>query len=173
MQLSFNIELMFNESLTVLANYLNHYTHWDLDFQLDQCCIKEILFWQKNLKSANFKSIDTMPSSSNYMAYCDASGSGCGAHLDLNGEQTCHKLWDQHEIAKSSTWRELSAIEFALKSFLPLVTNTYLKWFTDNQAACRIVQVVCMHKDLHDCDKNIPALYRQSYRTGNSMDSTH
>ena len=124
--------------------------HWDLDFQLDQYCIKEILFWQKNLKSANFKSIDTMPSSSNYMAYSDASGSGCGAHLDLNGEQTCHKLWDQHEIIKSSTWRELSAIEFALKSFLPLITNTYSKWFTDNQAACRIVQVGCMHKDLHE-----------------------
>ena len=31
--------------------------HWDSDFQLDQYCIKEILFWQKNLKSANFKSI--------------------------------------------------------------------------------------------------------------------
>ena len=56
-----------------------------------------------------------MPSSSNYMAYSDASRSGCGAHLDLNGEQTCHKLWDQHEITKSSTMRELSAIEFALK----------------------------------------------------------
>ena len=62
-----------------------------------------------------------MPSSSNYVAYSNASGSGCGAHLDLNGEQTCHKLWDQHEINKSSTWRELSDIEFALKSFLPLV----------------------------------------------------
>ena len=28
---------------------------WDLDFQLNQYCINEILFWQKNLKIANVK----------------------------------------------------------------------------------------------------------------------
>ena len=84
------------------------------------------------------------------MVYSDASGSGCGAHFNFNEEQVCHKLCAQHEIAKSSTWRELSAIEFALGSFLPMITNTYLKWFTDNQAACRIVQVGCMHKELHE-----------------------
>ena len=125
-------------------------SYWDEHFQLDQYCINEILFWQKNLQAANVKSIDTMPAYSNYMVYSDASGSGCGAHFNLNGEQICHKLWDQHEISKSSTWRELSAIEFALSSFLPMITNTYLKWFTDSQAACRIVQVGCMHKELHE-----------------------
>ena len=32
---------------------------------------------------------------SNFIVYsADASISGCGAHLDLNGEQACHKLWE-------------------------------------------------------------------------------
>ena len=73
---------------------------WDLNFQLDQYCINEILFWHKNLKTANINSIDTMSANSNYMVYSDASGSGCGAHFNFNGEQVCHKLWDQHDITQ-------------------------------------------------------------------------
>ena len=40
---------------------------------------------------------------SNFIVYSDASASGCGAHLDLNGEQACHKLWGVSEGEKSST----------------------------------------------------------------------
>lgn len=82
--------------------------------------------------------------------YSDASASGCGAHLDLNGEQVCHKLWNVSEGEKSSTWRELLAIDYALKSFLPIIRGSYLKWFSDSQTAVRIVQVGSMKKKLHD-----------------------
>ena len=42
---------------------------------------------------------------SNYVVYSDASATGCGAHLDINGEQVCNKQWDLEERRKSSTWR--------------------------------------------------------------------
>ena len=54
------------------------------------------------------------------------------------------------EGEKSSTWRELSAIDYALKSFLPIIKGSYLKWFSDSQTAVRIIQVGSMKKELHD-----------------------
>ena len=87
---------------------------------------------------------DKQAKKSNLIVYSDASASGCGAHLDLNGEQVCHKLWEVSEGEKSSTWRELSAIDYALKSFLPIIKGSYLKWFSDSQTAVRIIQVGSM-----------------------------
>lgn len=57
--------------------------------------------------------------------------------LDINGEQVCNKQWHLEESRKFSTWRELSAILFALHSFLPLLKGSYVKWFSDSQSACK------------------------------------
>ena len=107
---------------------------WDSNFRLDQYCPGELYFWRVNLEKINCKSIDgNSVKQSNYIVCSDASGTGCGAHLNFNGEKVCHRLWDSHESRKSSTWRELTAVEFALQSFLPLIKGTYLKWFSDSQ----------------------------------------
>ena len=58
-------------------------------------------------------------------------------------------MWNDEERPKSFTWRELAAIYFALQSFCPLLKNSSVKWFTDNQAAARIVESGSMRKDLH------------------------
>ena len=99
----------------------------------------------------NFKVVAGCPSKvSNYVVSSDASATGCSAHLDVNGEQVCHKKWGKDECGKSSTWRELSAILFALQSFLPpLLKGSYVKWFSDRQNACNIIQVESMRSDLH------------------------
>ena len=77
---------------------------WDSEFPLDDYCIKELLFWKSYAKHLNSRAInDTPPKKSNFIVYCDASANGCGAHLDLNGEQGCHKLWNVGEGEKSST----------------------------------------------------------------------
>jgi len=47
----------------------------------------------------------------------------------VHGEQVCHKQWYVHECGINSTWWELTAIVFALESFLPLVKGSYIKWF--------------------------------------------
>ena len=94
--------------------------------------------------------IDSPHRTSNYVVYSDASATGCGAHLDVNGEQVCNKQWDLVERTRqSSTWRELSAILFALHSFLPLLVGSYTKWFSDSQTTCKIIQVGSMRSDLH------------------------
>ena len=52
------------------------------------------------------------------------------------------------EREKSSTWRELSAIEFLLRSFTDLLKSTHVEWFTDSQAAATIVELGSMKFDL-------------------------
>ena len=123
---------------------------WDSKFYLDQYCVRELYFWEANLKRLNCKVVADSPyRMSNYVVYSDASATGCGAHLDINGEQVCHKQWVLEECGKSSTWRELSAILFALHSFLPLLKGSYVKWFSDSQNALKIIQVGSMRSDLH------------------------
>jgi hypothetical protein len=45
------------------------------------------------------------------------------------------------ERAESSTFRELAAIKFALEAFEPALQDSKVKWFTDSQAAAKIIQV--------------------------------
>ena len=80
--------------------------------------------------------------------YCDASGTGCGAHMTLNQEYICHTMWSENERMKSSTWRELYATEFALRSFCGELKDSRVKWFTDNRAAAKIVEAGSMRYDL-------------------------
>ena len=123
---------------------------WDSKFTLDQYCVREIEFWETNLDRLNLKSIiDSLFRPSKYVVYSDSSATGCGALLNVHGEQICHKQWDVHECGMSSTWRELTAIVFALESFLPLLKGSYyIKWFSDSQISCRIIQVGSMRKGL-------------------------
>ena len=62
-------------------------------------------------------------------------------------------MWTDSERLQSSTWRELSAIEFSLQSFAPVLKGSHVKWFTDNQAAARIVG--SMKLELHRMARRI------------------
>ena len=61
----------------------------------------------------------------------------------------CHRLWGPSKCSKSSTWRELAAIDFSLESFAPVLEGSLVKWFTDSQSAAKIVEVGSMKLDLH------------------------
>ena len=134
---------------------------WDSKFYLDQYCVRELHFWEANLKQLNCRVVSDSPyRMSNYVVYSDASATGCGAHLDINGEQVCNKQWDLEERRRSYIWRELSAILFALHSFLPLLIGSYVKWFSDSQSACKIIQVGSMRSDLHACPGDFSVLFQ-------------
>ena len=91
---------------------------WYSKFTLEQYCVREIEFWETSLDRLNLKSIVDCPfRPSKYVVYSDASATGCGAHLNVNGEQICCKQWDVHKCGMSSTWRGLTAIVFALEPF--------------------------------------------------------
>ena len=81
--------------------------------------------------------------------FSDASASGCGADISLDSQHVCHKLWDSSEASKSSTCWELAAIDFAIESFSSVLESSHVKWYTDKQAASKIVDVGSMRPELH------------------------
>ena len=69
--------------------------------------------------------------------------------LTINETIIYHKIQLPHEKAKSSTWRELAAIEFALQSFKEVQKGSNVKWLTDNPVAAKITTIGRMHFDFH------------------------
>ena len=57
-------------------------------------------------------------------------------------------MWTTDEALKSSTWRELKAIELPLCSFQHVFSGKSLNWYTDNQNCVNIVEAGSMKENL-------------------------
>ncbi|VDI31447.1 Hypothetical predicted protein [Mytilus galloprovincialis] len=68
----------------------------------------------------------------------DASNTGAAGYID-NLKQIMHKSWSDDEKLKSSTWREVKAIELSILSFARLLKHCTVSFYTDNQNAVTIV----------------------------------
>ena len=87
---------------------------------------------------------------SNYVVYSDASATwGVVLTWILMVSKFVISNGILEERRRSSTWRELSLILFALHSFFTLIVGSYVKWISDSRSACKIVQVEYKRNDLH------------------------
>ncbi|CAG2253337.1 unnamed protein product [Mytilus edulis] len=111
--------------------------------------LNELKFWKSNVVTLNKKKL-AMYSPSSIVIFSDASNVACGAYTVELENKIFHKMWNELERCKSSTWREMRAIEQALLSFSTLFMGKSLKWFTDNQNCVRIVQAGSMKEDLQN-----------------------
>ena len=121
--------------------------HWDSKVKMDPYCIDELYFWKNNLNSIKVRDCFSLISHSASLTPMPAL-QGVLQLLHLM-RIVCHKLWEPAECSKSSTWRELAAIVFALESFAPILEGSLVKWFTDSQTTARIIEVGGMKLDLH------------------------
>ena len=65
----------------------------------------------------------------------DASSVACGAVLKIGPKAyTAHKNLSGPETSRSSMWREVDAVLYALSSFAPILRGRTVNWETDNQA---------------------------------------
>ena len=64
-------------------------------------------------------------------------------------------MWNDSETSKSSTWREMKAIEQALLTFRNVFEGKTMKWFTDNQNCVKIVKSGNMKFELQTIAKSI------------------
>ena len=115
--------------------------HWDAKVKMDSYCIEELYFWRNNLNSIKVRDCFLFNKPQRF-AYSDASATGCGSVITLNEDCVCHKLWEPSECSKSSTWRELAAIDFSLESFAPILKGSLVKWFTDSQTAAEHIACI-------------------------------
>ena len=133
---------------------------WDSLFCLDEYCREEVNFWKDNLINLNSRNC-FVSKDPNYFVYSDASATGGGAFIDFNNDFVCHKVWTENESLQSSTWKELSVIEFSLQSFATLLEGSHVKWYTDSQAAAKVVEVGSMKFDLHRVARSIFSICMQ------------
>ena len=80
--------------------------------------------------------------------FFDASLTGCGAFVQ-GSSLVSHRNW-MEESQKSSTWRELAAIKFALAAFEAHLSGLRVRCNTDNQNVVRIIQFGSMVKELQN-----------------------
>ena len=68
--------------------------------------------------------------------------------------------FSQYEIKQNSTWRELFAIQLALQSFTPKISNKSVCWETDNYALSLTVSSESNNQatQCHKTSKNIQKL---------------
>ena len=94
--------------------------HWDAKVKMDSYCIEELYFWKNNIHSIKVRDCFLFNKPQRF-AYSGASATGCSSVITLNEDCVCHRLWEPSECSKSSTWRELVAIDFSLESFAPIL----------------------------------------------------
>ena len=104
--------------------------------------LHELKFWLMHVEAFNGYPIKR-PLSSSVVLTCDASESGYGAHISFGGERRfCSGMWSFVERAKSSSFRELLAVDLALKSFQRFIIGKKVTIVSDNQNFVGIVHTV-------------------------------
>jgi hypothetical protein len=91
---------------------------WDQYINLNTCsaCIAELFFWLNNLSLLSPLDLFISDCSTDFYIFSDASETGAAGYI-VNSPYICHKTWLDHEKVKSSTWREIKAIQLTLKTF--------------------------------------------------------
>lgn len=64
-------------------------------------------------------------------------------------------MWDNTEACKSSAWREMKAIEQALKALQNYLKGKTVKWLTGNQNCISIVKSGSMKTELYSLARSI------------------
>ena len=135
---------------------------WDsvLNLLYPEKVVTEIKFWKNNVVNLNNRKLAPYKPQQ-ILVFSDASDLACGAYSVEVDDKVFHKMWNDCERVKSSTWRELRAIEQALISFGNAFTGSSLKWFTDNQNCVRIIQAGSMKDDLQELAFSIFSICRK------------
>ena len=66
------------------------------------------------------------------------------------GSDVAHGQWSELQMAQSTTWRELKAVDLVLKSFASKLADHAVKWFSDSRNVVRIVQAGSRQPHLQD-----------------------
>jgi len=109
-------------------------------FVLDQGK-EELYFWRDNLRTLNAVSFWPVPFVPSKALFSVSFSIGCGAFIQ-GSSLVCHRNWSAEESKKSSTWRELFAIMFALEAFGAHLPAQRVRCNTGNQNVVRIIQVI-------------------------------
>ena len=137
----------------IMTRYLhlttNSRSSWNALVCVHDQAKQELHFWKDKLRTLNGILFWPISFVSSKVLFTDASSTGCGGFIQ-GSSLVCHKNWSTEESQKSSTWRELDAINFALEAFANHLAGQAVACNTDNQNVVRIIQAGSMVKELQD-----------------------
>ena len=115
---------------------------WDsrINLKTFSGALKELFFWKDNLNLYISKDLLTY-NVPKLIVVSDASETGLASCLLNNGHlKVSYKNFSDRESDMNSTWRELHAIDFSIKSLSLFLGNRSVLWKTDNSACTYIVK---------------------------------
>ena len=133
------------------------FVSWDqnISFSSHQGAVQELFFWKNHFEKFNARFIQ-FEYRTPIKVYSDARSTGIGIHFHNGIERKIAKgNFTQNQSAESSTWREIFAIQFGLKSFSKFLKNKKVVWHTDNMAAKTIVKKGSSKSKLQDWSEKI------------------
>ena len=95
-----------------LYEVLNGEVSWYSKVKLTDHAIQEILFWTHNVQFLNGRPAWVTETKPTRIVYSVASDHACGSFVQSEGK-LFQQNWSPEESAKSSTWRELKAVQLA------------------------------------------------------------
>ena len=122
---------------------------WDAHFNILNHgeALGEIFFWKDDLEKLDKRCICSYFYSQEYV-YSDASSTGLGA-VTFGAIKCMSQTFFLGWARKSSTWRELTALFYALKTFQKLLFCKQAVCCVDNFAVSRIVEDGSPNSELH------------------------
>jgi hypothetical protein len=122
---------------------------------LPERVLEELRFWHKNIDCVKRLPLEKPLTRYTRLIYSDASSTACGAFIKFHIGTEIINHWTPEEQSRSSTWRELRAVELYLEIKCEELAGLAVKWYTDNQAVPRILYKGSMTPNLQDSALNI------------------
>jgi hypothetical protein len=121
---------------------------WSDRAPLPECVLVELRFWHQNIDSVKRLPLEKPLTRFSRLIYSDASSTACGAFIKNHPGTEMVNHWTVEESSRSSTWRELRAVELFLSIKSEELAGLAVKWYTDNQAVPRILYKGSMTENL-------------------------
>ena len=122
---------------------------WNSYVTLSPMSIRQLSFWEENLSAINVNHFD-VSYGCHKIVYSDASSTGFAGFCVQSRDRFVHDMWVGDEVMKSSTWRELAAVDRVMTQLVGTLQGQRVKWFTDNQSVEKIVRKGSMKQDLQE-----------------------
>lgn len=132
-----------------LFNCINSRASWNAPVVVSAGVRSELKYWAQNIRSLNGIKLENIMECS-YSVYTDASGEGYGGYVVEKENSDVVGSWSEREKEKSSTWRELEAVNRVLKSSDVSLEGQGVQWYTDNKNVVSIIQKGSKRADLQE-----------------------
>ncbi len=129
---------------------------WDGKARIPEMVECEFSFWLRNIGALNLKRLHESGAPVSAKVNSDASSVAGGAVLKVDGKVLeVHKNFATNEVGKSSTWRELDVVQFAMSTFEKQLSGRVVNWETDNKGVVSICRKGSPKTELQEMARQI------------------